>query len=66
MAQRHVNSKFGDLETATTPTLVPTVMVHFNSHDINRPVSTEHFMFITKLKEQLSNFEWLKGRLSPI
>jgi len=60
MAQSYVNSKFGNLETFTTPTLVLKVMVLFNSSDIHRLVSTQDFEFITKLNEQLSNFEFVK------
>jgi len=60
MVQRYVNSKFGDVETATAPTLIPTVIVSFNSSDIHHPVSTQDFEFIMKLNEQLLNFEFVK------
>jgi len=55
MAQRYVNSKFGDLETATTSILVPTVMVRFNSSDIHRPVSTQDYYEVKR-----KDFEFVK------
>jgi len=38
-----IKSYFGDMESAITPTLVPTVMVRFNSSDIHHPVATRIF-----------------------
>jgi len=43
-------------QTATTPTLVPTVMVHFIQATSIVQFQLEDFEFITKLKEQTSNF----------
>jgi len=49
LAKRYVISKFGDLETATAATLVPTVMVRFNLSDIH---------------QQLSNYEFVKRQIN--
>jgi len=59
MAQRYVNSKFGDLDTIKLRHILFPMSwpVHFNSRDIHRPVSTQDFEFMTKLNEQSSNLE---------
>jgi len=62
MAQRYVNSKFGDLETIKLRNILfpRSWPVRFNSSDIHRPASTQNFEFITKVNEQSSNLEFVK------
>jgi len=47
-------------QTATIPTLVPTVMVRFIQATSIVQIQLEDFEFITKLNEELSNFEFVK------